>query len=207
MGSGDSIAAAVQGLAQSDTERDLAIGVQVRAEQVRTLYRQSVPVLLTNVINASILVGLLWEQASHAVLVPWLSAMALMSLVRYELSRRFWRGASAREPHAYEAWATRFTVGSLSAGLLWGFAGFALMPDSLLLQVVIVFVLAGMAAGATLTLSCVTRAYVAYLLPSLTPACVRLFSFGGSEHVAMAAMLALFVCALVMVARTSSWLA
>jgi len=70
-----------------------------------------------------------------------------------------------------------------------------------MLQMVIAFVLAGMAAGATLTLSCVMRAYVAYLIPSLTPACARLFLFGGAEHLAMGAMLVLFVLSLLMVGR------
>ncbi|HTU59764.1 MAG TPA: PAS domain S-box protein, partial [Polyangiales bacterium] len=192
---------AVRRPARSDAVRDPRIRAQVRAEQVRTLYRQSVPVLLANVINASILVWLLWSDISHALLVPWLSAMTLMALVRFELRRRYWRGEPTRTLAEQETWGTRFTFGSLSAGLLWGFAGYVLMPDSLMLQMVIAFVLAGMAAGATLTLSCVMRAYVAYLIPSLTPACARLFLFGGAEHLAMGAMLVLFVLSLLMVGR------
>lgn len=183
----------------SDAVGDPRIRAQVRAEQVRTLYRQSVPVLLGNVLNASILVWLLWDDIAHGLLVPWLVAMALMALIRFELRRRYWRGESALEPAQQESWGTRFTIGSFSAGALWGFAGFALMPDSLMLQMVITFVLAGMAAGATLTLSCVMRAYVAYLIPSLVPACARLFLFGGAEHLAMGSMLVLFVLLLMMV--------
>ena len=187
--------------APSDAVGHPHIRAQVRAEQVRTLYRQSVPVLLANVINASILVWLLWSDISQALLVPWLAAMTLMALARFELRRRYWRGEPARALAEQETWGTRFTIGSLSAGLLWGFAGYVLMPDSLMFQMVIAFVLAGMAAGATLTLSCVTRAYVAYLIPSLTPACARLFLFGGAEHLAMGAMLVLFVLSLLMVGR------
>jgi PAS domain S-box-containing protein len=199
MAIGDTGAPAVRKPTQADGVGDPRIRAQVRAEQVRTLYRQSVPVLLGNVLNATILAWLLWSEISHALLGGWVAAMTLMALVRFELRRRYW----SRERHTreQELWGTRFTLGSLSAGALWGFAGFALMPDSLMLQTVIVFVLAGMAAGATLTLSCVMRAYCAYLVPSLLPACVRLFLFGGQEHFAMAAMLALFVGLLLLVAR------
>ena len=201
MASDDPEPPAVRRPARSAAVGDPRIRAQVRAEQVRTLYRQSVPVLLANVLNASILVWLLWADISHALLLPWLFAMTLMALIRLELRRRYWRGESAREPAEQERWGTRFTIGSLSAGLLWGFAGYALMPDSLMLQMVIAFVLAGMAAGATLTLSCVTRAYVAYLIPSLVPVCARLFLFGGTEHLAMGAMLVLFVLSLLMIGR------
>jgi hypothetical protein len=89
--------------------------------------------------------------------------MLLMALARFELRRRYW--SKEREPREQETWGTRFTLGSLSAGVLWGFAGSVLMPDTLMLQMVITFVLAGMAAGATLTLSSVMRAYCAYLMP------------------------------------------
>jgi PAS domain S-box-containing protein len=175
------------------------IRAQVRAEQVRSLYRQSVPAILANVLNAAILAWVLWSHCSHLLLVSWVFAMLLMAFGRFELRRRYW--SKERRPREQEAWGTRFTLGSFSAGVLWGFAGFVLMPDTLMPQMVITFVLAGMAAGATLTLSSVMRAYYAYLIPSIGPSCVRLFMFGGPEHVAMGAMLVLFVVSLMLIAR------
>jgi PAS domain S-box-containing protein len=125
--------------------------------------------------------------------------MTLMAAVRLELRRRYW--LRDWSPQEQDVWRTRFVVGSLSAGLIWGFAGFALLPGSLMLQMVILFVLGGMAAGATLTLSSVLPAYCAYLIPSIIPASVRLFMYGGAEHHAMVGMLVLFVGALMLVAR------
>jgi PAS domain S-box-containing protein len=180
---------------------DPRINVQVRAEQVRTLYRQSVPVLLANVLNANILAWLLWSHISHLLLIGWVMAMTLMASVRFELRRRYWR--QARTAEEQERWRARFIWGSLTAGALWGFAGFALMPDALMLQMVIVFALGGMAAGATLSLSSVMPAYSAYLIPSVVPACIQLYRMGGPEHLAMAAMLVLFVGALMLVARNT----
>src|SRR4029077_16830081 len=98
-------------------------------------------------------------------------------------------------------WGVRFCLGSLSAGVLWGFAGYALMPDALAQQVLILFVLGGMAAAAAGTISCFMPAYFEYLVPALTPAIVRLIEFGGDAHWAMVAMTALFMGALTIVAR------
>ncbi|HKP58324.1 MAG TPA: ATP-binding protein [Polyangiales bacterium] len=182
-----------------ESAEDPSIAEQVRAEQVRTLYRQSAPVLLANVVNAAIVSFALWSKASHAVLLAWFATMTAMVVVRIEMRRRYWsRDLSAAEQ---ELWGLRFTVGSVCAGLLWGFAGGVLMPDSLPHQVLIMFVIGGMAAGAAASISCYMPAYFGYLIPSLVPAMVRLPSFEGDEHLAMLAMLVLFVAALTLVAR------
>ena len=171
----------------------------VRAEQIRTLYKQSAPVLLTNVLNALIIGVALWSHADHGLLVGWVAAMATMALVRIEVRRRYW--SRERSPDEQLTWGVRFTLGSLCAGLLWGFAGAVLLPASLAHQLLLVFVLGGMAAGAAATLSCFIPAYYAYALPSLLPAVARLCWFGDREHVAMVAMLGLFAAALSVVAR------
>jgi two-component system cell cycle sensor histidine kinase/response regulator CckA len=176
-----------------------AILQQVRAEQVRTLFKQSAPVLLANVVNAAIVSLVLWSHAPHRTLVVWTAAMTLMAVARIEMRRRYWQHEWNTEEQ--EVWGNRFTLGSLCAGLLWGFLGGALLPDSLPHQVVVVFVIGGMAAGAAGTISCFMRAYYAYLVPSLLPVMARLLAFGGEEHLAMVAMLVLFMGALSLVAR------
>jgi len=171
----------------------------VRAEQVRTLYRQSAPVLLTNVLNAIILSAVLWSYTAHSLLVGWTCAMTVMAIARIELRKRYW--SRERAPQEQVLWGRRFTLGSLCAGVLWGFAGAVLLPAGLTQQMIVLFVLAGMAAGAASTLSCFMPAYYAYTLPSLVPAVLRLLSFGDREHLGMVAMLALFTAALAVVAR------
>jgi PAS domain S-box-containing protein len=183
----------------NESREDPSIEEQIRSEQVRTLYSQSAPVLLANVLNAVIVATLLWSRVSHALLAGWVATMTVMEVVRLEMRKRYW--AQEWTPAQEETWGLRFTIGSLCAGMLWGFAGGVLMPDSLPHQVVILFVIGGMAAGAAGSISCYMRAYFAYLIPSLVPALVRLGSFGGEEHYAMIAMLVLFVGALSLVAR------
>lgn len=182
-----------------ESPEEPSIDEQVRAEQVRTLYGQSAPVLLANVVNAVIVSWALWSHASHALLIAWTGTMTLMVLVRIAARKRYW--SREHTPAEEENWGMRFSLGSLCAGLLWGFAGGVLMPDSLPHQVLIVFVIGGMAAGASASISCFMPAYFSYLIPSLVPAVIRLWSFGGDEHFAMIAMLVLFIGALTLVAR------
>jgi two-component system cell cycle sensor histidine kinase/response regulator CckA len=176
-----------------------AIDERVRTEQVRTLFKQSAPVLVANVLNAAILSGALWWRAPHWLLLAWTAAVITMAWSRELMRRRFWlRDWSAQE---HEAWGRRFTIGTACAGLLWGFAGGVLLPDSLPHQVVVVFVIGGMAAGAAGTISCFLPAYYVYVVPALVPALIRLLAYGEQVHLAMMAMLSLFVVALSVVAR------
>ncbi|HET6331818.1 MAG TPA: PAS domain S-box protein [Polyangiales bacterium] len=179
---------------------DPNIDDQVRAEQVRTLYGQSAPVLLANVLNAGIVCYALWSHASHTLLISWAGTMTFMVVVRILMRKRYW-AQDDRTPADQETWGLRFTIGSLCAGLLWGFAGGVLMPDSLPHEVLIVFVIGGMGAGAAASIACYMPAYFAYLIPSLVPAVIRLWSFGGDEQIVMIAMLVLFIGALTFVAR------
>lgn len=186
----------------NDPREDPSIDEQVRAEQVRTLFAQSAPVFLANIVNALIIAALLWSRVSHALLIGWVSAIALMVLARLQMRKRYW--AKEWTPAEEETWGLRFTIGSFCAGTLWGFAGGVLMPNSLPHQLVILFVIGGMAAGAAGSISCYMRAYFAYVLPSLVPALIRLGSFGGEEHYAMLAMTVMFIGALTVFARNAN---
>src|SRR5437016_5847243 len=80
----------------------------VRARQIRTLYRQSTPVLLSNVGNALIVDAILWTKVSQTFLVTWASLMLTMTAVRIGLRRAYWRA----DPPASDAplWERRFVI-------------------------------------------------------------------------------------------------
>src|SRR4051812_19903243 len=149
----------------------------VRSEQVRTLYSQSVPVLLANVVNAAIVSAALWQSAPRALLVGWTALMVLMTAARLALRRRYWQSAPA--PEEAGRWAARFTVGSAVAGVLWGAAGATFFDGSRLLpQILMTFVIGGMGAGAAGSLCGHMPAFWAYLLPAVVPLATRLLLFG-----------------------------
>jgi hypothetical protein len=140
----------------------------VRSEQIKTLYSQSVPILLANVLNAIIVTATLWVNGPRLQLAAWTLAMTAMTVVRIELRRRYWR--TTPDPVAAERWGRYFVAGSLCAGLLWGAAGFLFYDvGGVLSQILLTFVIGGMCAAAAGTLACHLPAYRAYIVPSLLP--------------------------------------
>jgi signal transduction histidine kinase/CheY-like chemotaxis protein len=177
----------------------------VRADQIRTLYDQSGPVLLANMINCLIVTATLWTapRQPHSFLLGWAGLMAAMTVGRLALRRQYRTGA----PSVDEAprWGRRFVVGSLISGLLWGI-GAATFFDahSPLSQILNTFVIGGMGAGAAGTLSCHLPAFWAYLLPSVLPLLLRVAVLGDPLHLAMAAMIAVYGMGLIFVARNTN---
>jgi PAS domain S-box-containing protein len=184
---------------RDESPTDPLIASQVRTEQVRALYRQSAPVLLANAINAVIICIVLWSHTSHGPVLAWTTAMGLMALARIELRRRYWTRERTLEEQPL--WGARSVAGSLISGSLWGVLASVLMPPAMSQQVVVLFVVGGMAAGAAGSLSCHMGAFFAFVLPALVPTIARLVWFGDSDHLGMAAMTVLYLISLAMIAR------
>src|SRR5205814_1428232 len=98
----------------------------VRAEQIRTLYRQSVWVFAANPVNALIVALVLWRSAPRTPALLWVAAMALVTAGRVWLRNRY----LSQSPPAEEAdrWGTYFVVGTTFVGAAWG-VGCSLLFD------------------------------------------------------------------------------
>ena len=180
-------------------------GAAVKSEQIRTLFRQSVPVLLANLIVGAILVAALWSTGPRYRLVGWMSAVALLTLARVELRRRYWR----QRPSAAEAapWGQGFMLGSASAGALWGLACFLFydaVDTNSMAQLLVSFAVGGMTAGAAGTLACYMPAFRSFVYPSLGLLVVRTLAIGGPHHLAMGGMLVVYGLAMAVAARNAN---
>jgi len=175
---------------------------KVRAEKVRTLYRQTTAVLLTNTINSVIVCVMLWNSAPKSQLLGWITLLGATSISRMLLFRRYQKTPPA--PHAAELWGARFVVGSVTAGTLWGGAGFLLLPQaSNLSQLLITFVIGGMCAAAAGTLASHLPAFFAFVAPALTALSLRMVLFGDSTHVIMAVITLIYGFGLFAVANVN----
>ena len=177
-------------------------GVDIQGEQIRTLYRQTQIVLLANCVNATIVSALLWTSTSHALLLGWLAAMALVTLGRVILSRQYRRAA----PQAGEArvWGTRYVLGSALSGVLWGGAGFFFLQDaSPVSQLLLVFFVGGMCSAAAGTLAAYLPAFIAFISPALVALALRVALFGDSLHQVLAGVIVFYGIGLLAVARVN----
>lgn len=165
---------------------------QIFAAQVRQLYALQRLGFIAVLVNSVILLLAHWRVISPGPLIAWFTALMLVTAVRYAT----WRRYQQEQPAMEEAgrWARLFVVGTGVSGLIWGATGiFMISAESPLLQIFVPFILGGMVAGAAVIYSPVQEAFWAYAYPTLLPTMVHFFVIGDRIHLAMGAMLLLFL--------------
>jgi signal transduction histidine kinase/CheY-like chemotaxis protein len=175
---------------------------EVRAEQIRTLYRQSVWVFVANPVNALIVSIVLHRWTSRSVHFGWVIAMVAVTIGRLLLRRAYLR----RQPPTQEAglWGARFAVGTMATGAAWGL-GCALLfnPAETLNQPIITFVLGGMIAGASGTLASYLPAFIAFEVPALAALAGRMALEGDAAHMGFVALLLVYGVVMTMVSANT----
>jgi len=162
------------------------------AEQIELLYSSIGLAALGNMVNAGILVAVQWPVIDHDTLLIWLASLTVLTFLRGVLllayRRDVNRAANAR------AWANRFLAGAALTALTWGSAAILLFPpESVPHQVFLAFVLAGMSAGATTSLSFLQTPITVFLGLTLLPLAARFFQEQTPLATAMGAMTILFL--------------
>jgi signal transduction histidine kinase/ActR/RegA family two-component response regulator len=156
--------------------------------------------MAVNPINAAVVSAVLWRSsARQALLVVWVVATGVVTAARVALRLRYLNAKPKSD--AVNVWAARFVAGAVAAGLLWG-VGSVLFYDSreLPTQLILVFVVAGMTAGAAGTLTSYLPAFFAYSGPAVLPLAFRVIAEGDQLHVGMGALVMVFGAAMTMVA-------
>jgi PAS domain S-box-containing protein len=141
----------------------------VQIEQVRSLFQQATTgLVVTSVVTLILGTFLLTEEASVPTILAWWFATFLVVAWRSWLIRCF-RAAKDVDSNP-AAWGNRFVAGSALAGLTWGIGGAMLASEvSLLGQILILVVIAGMIAGAIMILGSVLTAFASFMLCAALP--------------------------------------
>jgi signal transduction histidine kinase len=185
----------------SSTYVDQDLERVVYQERIRVLYAKGLVALIANLVNAAILVVVLWgDSISKARALAWLGAMSSVVAIRLVI----WQRHRAADQLKYDAlhWQRLWSIGTAVTGAIWGSAAIALFPpDSMLGQQVVLFVLGGMVAGASASMSTYVPAFLAFTVPALAPAVIRLMLEGDRGHLAMALFLFVFGVGMTSVAR------
>jgi signal transduction histidine kinase/ActR/RegA family two-component response regulator len=165
---------------------------EIRAAQVRLLFEQLPSALFATLVNAGILTAVLWRDVSPRLLIGWLLLILLLALGRHANRRAYDRRSSADSESLL--WSRHYLYGVAANGVLWGAAGyFFFTTHSYTHQVFLAFVLMGMASGGIASLSSLPGAYLLFVIPALTPYGIQLLKSGDRLHLAMLAMLVLYV--------------
>lgn len=181
-----------------------ATDAAVQAEQIRTLYSQSLAIFAVSPLAASIVAVVLWPTADRRLLIGWVTAMTAVISVRALLRRRYFRAQPSAQFTA--TWARRLVWGALLTGLVWGVGGALLYdPRPLVPQLVLVFTIGGMVAGASGTLALHLPAFLAFAASAVVPVVARLLAEGDVPHIAMGGLVIVYGLAMWLVASNSNW--
>ena len=162
------------------------------SEKLRHLYSNQKFGHLATVINASILVLIQWRYVNHLNLYIWLGLIGLITAARAAAVRQFLRHKIT--PDRFRFWGSVFGAGLFASGVVWGLAGLWLFPESSYVhQMFTAFTIGGMVAGASAAYCAFQTAFFAFSLPATLPIIIYSFSFQDSLHIAMSAMMVLFL--------------
>ena len=170
--------------------------VRVMQTQVTRLIEGSGFGGLVGFIMAILWVVLMWSKLPHEVLSVWLGAMALLITVRTIITYSRIYDPGRKRP--YVDFARRwYLVAVLITGACWGVTSTLMFPYDRIEQIVLAFILAGVAASGV-TLSNVAWVYSGFVGLALVPLMVRLFYIGGEVYYALSAMTGLFMVVMIL---------
>ena len=181
-----------------------ATDAAVQADQIRTLYSQSLAIFAVSPLTATIVAAVLWPSSDRRLLTAWVATMTVVIIVRAALRGRYLRAQPSTEETA--TWARRLVWGAFITGLLWGIGGALFYdPRALVPQLVLVFAIGGMVAGASGTLAMHLPAFLAFAAPAILPVVARLIAEGDVPHIAMGGLGIVYGLAMWLVASNSNW--
>lgn len=163
----------------------------VHAEQLRLLFAAIPLSISATIINSLLMVVMLWAVIAHDRLILWGTAMLLVMLYRAAVAGWFARD-SGRFTMQY--WGKLFVAGVLLTACAWSAAAIFLFPaDSIVHQVFIAFIFAGMSAGAVTTLSYFLIPAMLFVSLMLIPLAVQFFLGTDIMTLAMGMMIVIFL--------------
>lgn len=186
-------------MTRRSTPADMQHREAIRTEQVRLLYANAPAGFVATGVNALLLAFAQWAVISPLVILPWLTYMLTLTMLRAALVWRFQQAEPA--PHRMGQWGVLFGIGAGLAGIGWGGAGVVLFPSaSITHQVFLAFVLGGMIAGSVGLLAPRMPVFLSFVVPTALPVIIRLLAQGDRMPTIMGGMAALFTLAIVFTA-------
>ena len=135
--------------------------------------------------------------ASPSLLTGWLLAMTLVFLLRLAATRCYRKKAKDHGLISYPCVNTYVGLVFLT-GVLWGVGIFCFFQTgSMLEQMGLVFIAAGLTAGAIPLLSPLRKLYYWYICLPLLPLSYRLFEQGGTQYLVMGIIILFYILVLV----------
>ena len=168
-------------------------GSSVLEDRVELLYR-SVPIAVGGTAMLALILAIVqWPLLSAGAVLTWIAVMAGSLAWRTGVLLGY-RRARTRGHADPERWLLQFRLATLSGGLGWGLASALMFPaGEVAHQVFLGFVIAGVGAAASASLSVDRLALAALIVPAALALTLAYLLEGGAIPTAMSVMSALFL--------------
>lgn len=169
------------------------VGIDDRIQHrlIRVVYQNSQLASLATLIALPIIALLVWRQGTSALLLPWVAAIALVTLLR-ALYLRLAQADNAT-PARFSRLRRNYLLWNFASGAAWGSAALLVSPESLPNQVFLAFILGGVAAVTVVVHGAMFSAVALFTLPALLPMTVRLYLEHEQPYTAMSLATGLFI--------------
>ena len=180
----------------------MAESERLTSARIAALFNVARPAYFATLINAGLLVVVLWEAFPAGLLLVWLTLLVALTVARIAFHRRYASSAAQGRVGDPARWETRFAAGALVAGALWAYPPAVFLPASdPLLQMAIIFVVGGSIIGAAGVYAPSPRAFYAFSLLPLIAVIVQLALQPGRTYTLLAVMIAVFAVVMLRVFR------
>ena len=175
--------------------------IALECRQLDLAYERLSFSLLSTLPISAALVVVLWPVVAHKALLAWFAAALVIMLIRNQDLQSYRRlgGGSGID---LEKRRMRFVIGAALAGICWG-GSVLLFPDSPheMVNLLLIFVIAGVTAVASVSMSTAPSAVAVFLAAALLPPAGWLFSFGGRLHYFMCAIVLAYLGLMMLFSR------
>lgn len=169
-------------------------------QQVAMIQKSIIANQFAVVVNACIVIAAFWSIHSHFVLTAWLAANISVSVWRLILARQF--EPLRRRDGDTRRLVSRFRLGLIIGGTLWGIGGFVFYPIGHPYHLTfLLIIVAGMCASCTVTYAAQYSLAVIYILLVTTPVAFRLFFDGGKIQFLIGMLCMIYALFMILSAR------
>jgi hypothetical protein len=175
---GDNIIWMNKSMDRWETEENADIVLKVRTAQIQQLYRQTWSGLAGIMLIMVAVCIALWQVIPQLKLLLWSGILVLVSVIRAFFIIAYQRKAPSGVNIYW--WARMHVVGTIASGVMWALPSIFLWPvNSPVYQMIWPICIVALAASAVAKYCIWTPSYVPYLILTVVPVSIRLFTEGG----------------------------
>jgi len=172
--------------------------IAIQATLTRQLFPASNIAQVSSIILAALLAYIQRDVIDFEVVLAWGFMAVLVALLRIALAIAYQR-SDISDNSTTHSWLIRFRLGVFVSGMVWGSASILLFPaNNPQHQIFLVFILAGLTAGALVSYSADLISAVIYIVSVILPLILRLFITADRVSVAMSMALMLYLGFMIM---------